>query len=338
MNKEERKKERERKRRDFEEYNRTKDPELREKLIEDNLYIAEILAKKYYGRGIDYDDIYQVASIGLIYAVDRYDPSKGFEFSSFATPTIVGEIKKYFRDKGWTIRVPRRIQELSKKINNARVYLAQNLQKAPTVKDIAEYLNTTEEEVLEAIEASRVYQPQSLDISYENQSDDKEVNLADIIGQDEEYFEKIEMNDLMESLFKNLNEVEKTILVERYFNRKTQVAIAEQLNISQMTVSRIEKKVLERLKKESVAGKFIDDYNEVSFISNEAVEVKKNKYKYLSIVPVSKEVCLTLKGTEYEVENLKFNRFTTIAVSNEVKDEVAKIEIDGEGFLILSRD
>lgn len=96
--------------------------------------------------------------------------------------------------------------------------------------------------------------------------------------------------------------------------------------------------LLERLKKESVAGKFIDDYNEVSFISNETVEVKKNKYKYLSIVPVSKEVCLTLKGTEYEVENLKFNRFTTIAVSNEVKDEVAKIEIEGEGFLILSRD
>lgn len=96
--------------------------------------------------------------------------------------------------------------------------------------------------------------------------------------------------------------------------------------------------LLERLKKENVAGKFIDDYNEVSFISNETVEVKKNKYKYLSIVPVSKEVCLTLKGTEYEVENLKFNRFTTIAVSNEVKDEVAKIEIDGEGFLILSRD
>lgn len=96
--------------------------------------------------------------------------------------------------------------------------------------------------------------------------------------------------------------------------------------------------LLERLKKENVAGKFIDDYNEVSFISNETVEVKKNKYKYLSIVPVSKEVCLTLKGTEYEVENLKFNRFTTIAVSNEVKDDVAKIEIDGEGFLILSRD
>lgn len=96
--------------------------------------------------------------------------------------------------------------------------------------------------------------------------------------------------------------------------------------------------LLERLKKESVAGKFTDDYNEVSFISNETVKVKKNKYKYLSIVPVSKEVCLTLKGTEYEVENLKFNRFTTIAVSNEVKDEVAKIEIDGEGFLILSRD
>ena len=99
----------------FNEYHKTREQEIRDILIEEHLYIAEILSKKYTGRGIDYDDIYQVASIGLIYAIERYDPEKGFEFSSFATPTIIGEIKKYFRDNGWTIRVPRRIHELSKK-------------------------------------------------------------------------------------------------------------------------------------------------------------------------------------------------------------------------------
>lgn len=100
---------------EFLEYKKSKDKKLRDDLIKKHLYIADILAKKYTGKGIEYDDLYQVASLGLIQAVDRYDVEKGFEFSSFATPTIVGEIKKYFRDKGWVIRVPRRIQELSKK-------------------------------------------------------------------------------------------------------------------------------------------------------------------------------------------------------------------------------
>ncbi|MDD2447690.1 MAG: sigma-70 family RNA polymerase sigma factor, partial [Tissierellia bacterium] len=134
-------------------YKEKREKEVRDILIEEHLYIAEILSKKYANRGIDYDDIYQVACIGLIYAIDRYDIDKGFEFSSFATPTIIGEIKKYFRDKGWTIRVPRRIQELSKKINNAKILLSQELQRSPTIEDIANYLNSTEEEVLEALEA-----------------------------------------------------------------------------------------------------------------------------------------------------------------------------------------
>ncbi|MFB0972744.1 MAG: sigma-70 family RNA polymerase sigma factor, partial [Neofamilia sp.] len=108
----------------FQEYKKTRDRKIRDKLIEDNLYIAEILAKKYTNKGIDYDDIFQVASIGLIYAVDRFDVDRGYQFSSFATPTIIGEIKRHFRDKGWTIRVPRRIQELSQRINNAKVDLA----------------------------------------------------------------------------------------------------------------------------------------------------------------------------------------------------------------------
>lgn len=224
--------------------------EIRDTLIEKNLYIAEILAKKYANRGIEYDDIFQVASIGLIYAIDRYDIDKGYEFSSFATPTIIGEIKKYFRDKGWTIRVPRRIQELSKKINLAKNELSQELQRVPTVEDIAKYLDITEEEVLEAMEASKVYTPQSLDVTYDSQSEDKEVNLAELIGEEDYYFDRIENNDFLMRTMEKLNDMERKILVERYFNKKTQVNIAKSMNISQMTVSRIEKRVLEKLKKE----------------------------------------------------------------------------------------
>ncbi len=224
--------------------------EIREILIEEHLYIAEILSKKYANRGIDYDDIYQVASVGLIYAVDRYDVEKGFEFSSFATPTIIGEIKKHFRDKGWTIRVPRRIQELSKKINDAKVQLAQELQRSPTLDDIADYLNVTTEDILESMEASKVYSPQSLDIVYESGSEDKEVNLADIIGQEDDSFSKVENNDFVRRAMQKLNEVEQKIIIDRYYNKKTQVSIASELDISQMTVSRIEKKVLEKLRKE----------------------------------------------------------------------------------------
>lgn len=227
-----------------------RDKETRDILIEQHLYIAEILSKKYANRGIEYDDIYQIACIGLIYAIDRYDVDKGFEFSSFATPTIIGEIKKHFRDKGWTIRVPRRIQELSKKINNAKVLLSQDLQRSPTVNDIATYLECTEEEVLEAMEASKVYTPQSLDLTYDSNSEDKDVNLSDLIGEEDKNYSKIENNDFLIKTMEKLNEVEKQILVERYFNKRTQVSIAQMLDISQMTVSRIEKKVLEKLRKE----------------------------------------------------------------------------------------
>ena len=234
----------------FRSYKENRDKLTRDTLIEKHIYIAEILSKKYANRGIDYDDIYQVACIGLIYAIDRYDIDKGYEFSSFATPTIIGEIKKYFRDKGWTIRVPRRIQELSKKINNAKVFLSQQLQRSPTVEDIANYLNCSEEEILESMEASKVYTPQSLDVTYDSNNEDKDVNLADLIGEEDHYFTRIENNDFLIKTMEKLNDIEKQILIERYFNKKTQVAIAKSLDISQMTVSRIEKKVLEKLRKE----------------------------------------------------------------------------------------
>lgn len=234
----------------FIDYKKNREKKIRDILIEKHLYIAEILSKRYANRGIEYDDLYQVASIGLIYAIDRYDVSKGFEFSSFATPTIIGEIKKYFRDKGWTIRVPRRIQELAKKINDSKVHLSQELQRSPTVADIAEYLKTTEEEVLEAMEASKVYTPQSLDITYDSNNDDKDINLADIIGEEDRYFSRIDNNDFIMKIMEKLSHIEKEILIDRYINKKTQVVIANNLDISQMTVSRIEKKILEKLRKE----------------------------------------------------------------------------------------
>lgn len=234
----------------FKLYDETGDIQVREELIERHLYIAEILSKRYTNRGIDYDDIFQVASMGLIYAVDRYDVHKGFEFSSFATPTIIGEIKKHFRDKGWTIRVPRRIQELSKKINNSKVFLSQKLQRAPTVEDIAIHLNCTQEEVLEAMEASKVYTPQSLDLTYDSNNDDKDINLADLIGEDDIYFSRIENKDFIKRVMEKLNDMENKILIDRFYNKKTQVSIAKSLGISQMTVSRIEKRVIEKLRKE----------------------------------------------------------------------------------------
>lgn len=127
--------------------------------------------------------------------------------------------------------------------------LSQKYQKTPTIDEIAEYLDSTPEEVMEAMEASKVYTPQSLDVTYES-GDESEVNLSDLIGVEEAYFDKIESNDFFKKAMENLDEVERTILIDRYFNKKTQVVIAKKLNISQMTVSRIEKKVLEKMRKE----------------------------------------------------------------------------------------
>lgn len=234
----------------FIEYSKNKDNDIREELIRRHLYIAEILSKKYANRGIDYEDIYQVACIGLIYAVDRYDISKGYEFSSFATPTIIGEIKKYFRDKGWVIRVPRRIQELSKKINTSKNILSQKLQRVPTVNELAEYLKCSSEEILEAIEASKVYTPHSLDIVFDSNGDDKDINLSELIGEDDKYFTTIENNDFLEKNIAKLNDMEKKILYDRYFKKKTQFEIAKELDVSQMTVSRMEKKIINKLKME----------------------------------------------------------------------------------------
>lgn len=224
--------------------------EIRNILIERHLYLVNLLSKKYINKGVEFEDIYQVASLALIYAIERYDISKGYEFSSFATPTIVGEIKKYFRDKVWTLRVPRRVQELSKKISEAKIFLQQHNKENPKVKDIANYLNCTEEQVLEVMEASYGYQPISLDSSSNDDIDDKDILLIDKIGQDEQSFYNIEQKDFFDKFDKSLNELESKIFKDRFFLNKTQAVIAKELDISQMTVSRLEKKIIEKLKKE----------------------------------------------------------------------------------------
>ena len=230
----------------FEEFYLTRDKKLRDELIEEHMYIVDILSNKYVGKGIEKDDLYQVASLGLIYAIDRYEPDKGYEFSSFATPTIMGELKRYFRDKGWVIRVPRRIQNLYKKINTAKKILPQELQRTPTIKDIANYIGEDEETILEAMEASKVYTPQSLDMKYQVQKGENSIDLAEMIGEEDKSFDSIELSDLIEKSTQRLNDLEKEILDLRYYQGKTQIDIAESLNISQMTVSRIEKKITQK--------------------------------------------------------------------------------------------
>ncbi len=238
----------------FRNYAKTKELELRDELVLKYLYIAEILTKKYINRGIDYDDLYQVASLALIYAVERFDVEKGYEFSSFATPTIIGEIKKYFRDKGWMIRVPRRLQELAKKVNDAKEVLQQELKRPVKVSDIAKYLNCKETEVFEAMEASMVYTPKSLDVAYSGDDSDQEIFLASLIGREDKEFKELEDRDFIERCLEKLDKVEAMIISRRFLEGRTQVQVAEELGVSQMTVSRMEKKLI---------AKFREDYHRI---------------------------------------------------------------------------
>lgn len=231
-------------------YEETKNTEIRNEIFDKYKYMAEIISKKYNNRGIEYEDLYQIACMGLIYAIDRFDISKGYEFTSFATPTILGEIKKYFRDKGWAIKVPRKIQEISKKVNDSNNYLSNKLQRTPSIKEIAEHVNCTQEEVLEAFEAGKMFTSQSLDIKIDSNSEESEATLMDLVGVDDKYFIHIENTDFINKSLDKLNELEREIIINRYFNNKTQSEIATKLNISQMTVSRVEKKSLEKLRME----------------------------------------------------------------------------------------
>jgi RNA polymerase sigma-B factor len=209
------------------------------------LYLAQIIAKKFVNRGIEYDDLYQVATIALIKAIERFDTGRGVKFISFATPTIIGEIKRFFRDRGSMIRIPRRLYEAYQKVSHAKEHLTQELERVPRADEIAGYLNIEEESVLEIVESWNVYTVQSFEQSAYAEDD---TELGDMLGKDDMEFEKIENRDFLKKSLDRFNEVEKRFINLRYYMNKTQKDIADKLGVSQMYVSRLEKKVLDKFR------------------------------------------------------------------------------------------
>ena len=156
----------------FKEYAKNPTIELRNQLVEENLYMVDILIRKYLGKGVDYDDLYQVGALALVSAVERFDPEKGFEFKSFATPTILGEIKKYFRDKQWSLKVPRRMKEISSKVQEVKDQLTTSLGRAPTLEEISEHTGFSHEQIMQAMESAKAYGTFSLDSAGNSLGDD----------------------------------------------------------------------------------------------------------------------------------------------------------------------
>ncbi|MCU1590808.1 MAG: polymerase, sigma 28 subunit, Sig subfamily [Frankiales bacterium] len=225
------------------------DPErarLRDELVEAHLPLVEYLARRFRNRGEPLDDLIQVATIGLIKSVDRFDLERGVEFSTYATPTIVGEIKRHFRDKGWAIRVPRRLQELKLALTKATSDLSQKNGRAPTVHELAEHLGLSEEEVLEGLESANAYSAVSLDAP--DGGDDDSPAVADSLGMVDEALEGVEYRESLKPLLEKLPAREKKILMLRFFGGMTQSQIAGELGISQMHVSRLLARTLMQLR------------------------------------------------------------------------------------------
>ncbi|KNZ41340.1 sigma-70 family RNA polymerase sigma factor [Acetobacterium bakii] len=234
----------------FANYKSTQDKEIRDKLFENYMYIPKVLSRKYGRNNGDDEDIFQVACLGLLYAVERYDATRGYQFDTFATPTIVGEIKHYYRDYDFLIRIPRSVQELNRKVNQARAKLEQQLMRSPLISEIAGYLDISEERIIESIESSNAYYPKSLSMEYDNGIDDNALTLMDLLGKPDDNLENVENIDFLKKKFKRLNVIEKFIFEQRYFHERTQKEVAFMIRKSQMTVSRIEKIFMEKITKE----------------------------------------------------------------------------------------
>ena len=219
---------------------------LREQLVEAHLPLVEYLARRFRNRGEPLDDLIQVATIGLIKSVDRFDLERGVEFSTYATPTIVGEIKRHFRDKGWAIRVPRRLQELKLSLTKATSELSQKNGRSPTVAELAAHLGLSEEEILEGLESANAYSAVSLDAP--DGGDDDSPAVADSLGMMDDALEGVEYRESLKPLLEQLPPREKKILMLRFFGNMTQSQIAGELGISQMHVSRLLARTLAQLR------------------------------------------------------------------------------------------
>jgi RNA polymerase sigma-B factor len=219
---------------------------LRDQVIEAFLPLAQHLANRFGGRGEPIEDLVQTATVGLIKAVDKFDPGRGAEFPAYAIPTIIGEIKRHFRDRTWDIRVPRRLQELRLDISEATSTLLQELGRSPTVADIAEHLGLTEEEVLEGLEGARAYNAVSL--SARTSDGDQSTELGDLIGTEDGEYELAELRVALGPAMAALDEREQRILTLRFYGNMTQSQIAEQVGVSQMHVSRLLARALAKLR------------------------------------------------------------------------------------------
>ena len=226
-------------------YHQHGDVSAREELVERHLPLVRSLARRYAGRGELIEDIEQVGAIGLIKAIDRYELDRDVALTTYATPNVVGEIKRHFRDRGWTIRIPRALQELNVKMSGAVERLTVRLGRSPTIAELAKELDATPEQVLEAVEAGSAYSPVSLSASPGNEED---LDLMEVIGTEDEGYARSEERASLEPALGELPEREQKILRMRFEEGLTQTQIAERVGLSQMHVSRLIRRSLESMR------------------------------------------------------------------------------------------
>jgi RNA polymerase sigma-B factor len=228
-------------------WQRDGDPISREKLVQMYMPLARSLARRYGRSSEPFEDLLQVASLGLLKAIDRYDAERGYPFPSFAVPTVLGEMRRYFRDSGWAVHVPRGSQERALKVREAQERLAGEHGRAPTVNQLAQYLELDTEHVIDALQAIQAYETVSLDAP-RPRSDGEVVAYGDTLGRDDERYELVELDVTLTSVLDHIPARERLILRMRFVDDLTQTEIAERIGISQMQVSRLLRRSLEQLR------------------------------------------------------------------------------------------
>ncbi|MFL5943710.1 MAG: SigB/SigF/SigG family RNA polymerase sigma factor [Gaiellaceae bacterium] len=228
-------------------YHEDGDLQAREQLIEQYMSLVRSLARRYSYRGEQLEDLVQIGAIGLIKAIDRFDLERGVELTTYATPNIIGEIKRHFRDKGWSVRVPRGLQELNVQLSRLVEQLTVQLSRSPTIPELAKAAGVEEEEVLEALESGRAYTSLSLSVGGGG-GDDDDLDPLESLGTEEHQYEVSEDRAVLAPGFKALDERERMILQLRFFEGLTQSQIAQQVGISQMHVSRLIRRSLEKIR------------------------------------------------------------------------------------------
>jgi RNA polymerase sigma-B factor len=234
-------------------YHEKGDLAARKQLIERYMSLVRSLARRYSYRGEQLEDLVQIGAIGLIKAIDRFDVNRGVELTTYATPNIIGEIKRHFRDRGWSVRVPRGLQELNIQLSRQMEQLTVQLGRSPTIAELAKAAGVSEEEVLEALESGRAYSSLSLSAGSSGHDDDGELDPLESLGTEEHQYEVSEDRAVLAPGFRVLDERERKILHLRFFEGLTQSQIAQQVGISQMHVSRLIRRSLEKIRDEIAA-------------------------------------------------------------------------------------